>query len=137
MTTQDIGIFGQGGFPGSTSEAVDRHPVLSPESAVGDASIRDEVNASIVSKQGRRATQRKTDNTSVYTQVTEELREEMTSIRNEMRSEMPAKFMKVRQPRRQVKARMEAMSPEERRVLAKKYGVRRFAGLMQELGVGE
>ncbi len=128
-------LFGAGGFPGSTPAAVERHPALTTESALGDADIRAEVNTNIQKNIGRRGTQRKPDTTSLYTQVAEELRETLGEIRAEIAAEVPAKFMKVAQNSKQVRARLQNMSPEERSVFARKYGVRPMAELMMKLGV--
>lgn len=127
--------FETGGFPGSTPETVAAHPELSPTPIAGDQAIRDEVNLSIARKAGRRGTRVRKDNTSLYTQVTEEARELMGQLRADVRSQIPAKFMKVALTRKQVKARLENMSPEERTALTRKYGVRNMATLMQKLGV--
>ena len=133
MTNQDF--FGSGGFPGSTPEAVERHPVLSTQTLTGDSVIRDEVNRNILKKEGRLGTRRKPETTSIFTQVAEELREFLGEMRKEIQAEIPAKFMKVAQTTKQVRARLQNMGPDERRVFARKYGTRNMAELMMKLGV--
>ena len=133
MTNQDF--FGSGGFPGSTPEAVQRHPALSTQTLTGDSLIRDEVNRNILKKEGRRGTRRKPETTSVFTQVTEELVELRREMDKEIEAIIPAKFMKVAQTTKQVRARLQNMGPDERLVFARKYGTRNMAELMMKLGV--
>ena len=135
MTMQSIGAFGQGGFPGSTEKSVADHPILTTGGMTGDSQLRDEVNTSIVRKQGRRASQGRAEVTSVYTQVEEELRELLGDLRSEIRKSVPAKFMKAVQTRKQIKAELENMDSAGRAAFAKKYGVKQMAELAISLGV--
>ena len=94
---------------------------LSPSSMSGDSALMQESLESRSSRVGRRGSKTKQD-TSLYTRVVSEAAEYGEKLRTQFRNDAVAPLMKRKLTRAQVKQRKNAMSPELRKVLARKWG---------------
>tara|TARA_R110002096_G_scaffold193532_2_gene375275 strand:+ start:1431 stop:1790 length:360 start_codon:yes stop_codon:yes gene_type:complete len=104
---------------------------LSPSSMSGDSNLMQESFADRGSRVGRRGSKTKQD-TSLYTRVVSEASEYGEKLRAQFRSDAVAPLMKRKLSRSQVKQRINAMSPEQRMVLARKWG-RPFIALAAQI----
>lgn len=102
-------------------------PELSNQFSPGDSQIMSIVEAERVAREGRRNALTKPEHSSLYTQTVEELAHFADEMRNEFSKEIPAPFMQKKLSRDQVRRRIERMTAEERLVLSRQYGPRRFA----------
>lgn len=102
-------------------------PQLSEQFSPGDSEIMSSVEADRVAREGRRSALQKPEQSSLYTQVVEELSSFANEMRTEFAKEIPAPFMQKRLSRDQIRRRIERMTAEERVVLSRRYGARRFA----------
>lgn len=102
-------------------------PELSPNAMPGDAAVVSAANAERMAREGRRGALAKPDSASLYTQAVEELASFAVEMRQEFAKDIPAPFMKRKLTTEQIRRRIASMTAEERIVLSRKYGARRFA----------
>ena len=102
-------------------------PELTPTPMPGDAALVSIANAERVARKGRREALAQPEMASIFTKVVEELAGFAVDMRAEFAAEIPAPFMKHKLTPEQIRRRVQQMSAAERQVLARKYGVRRFA----------
>lgn len=100
----------------------------------GDSGLISGAMLSKASRDGRRGTRKRPENTSIYTQVVEEVREFSREMRDEFKVDVP--FMKQKLTRAQIRSKLNAMSPAEKIALSRKIGVRRFAEFAQSVQRG-
>jgi hypothetical protein len=104
---------------------------LSESSMPGDSGLMQQSFADRATRVGRRGSKTKQD-TSLYTRVVSEASEYGEKLRASFRSDAVAPLMKRKLTRAQVKKRINAMSPEQRMVLARKWG-RPFIALAAQI----
>lgn len=88
---------------------------------MGDSDLLKRTLSERDSRVGRHGSKTKQD-TSLYTDVVAEASEYGEKLRTEFKLDIPAPIMKRKLSRTQVKQRILAMSPEKRRVMARKWG---------------